>query len=56
VGEGYGKGSRLSRNFVYFQKAVFVLVAVRSPNFTYFMTVLADRLSHPAVLRLTSCR
>lgn len=27
---------------MYFQKAVFVLVAVRTPNFTNFVTVLAD--------------
>lgn len=40
--KGTGRAVGCPSTFVYFQKAVFVLVAGRTPNFTYFVTVLAD--------------
>ena len=40
--KGRGRAVGCPATFVYFQKTVFVLVAVRTPNFTHFLTVLAD--------------
>lgn len=40
--KGAGRAVGCPATFVYFEKTVFVRVAVRTPTFTYFMTFLAD--------------